>query len=79
MVRGWNVARLTVAALLAWGAYWAALPWIDCVRQFPTVDVLRACTLGVGIPGFTPPLGWNVMVGAVCLAAALWVVARRQP
>ena len=23
MSRGWNVGRLTVVALLAWGAYWA--------------------------------------------------------
>jgi len=51
MARGWNVARLTVAALLVWGAYWAALPWID-------------------------GMGWNVVIGADDLAAALWVVAR---
>ena len=82
MVRGWNVARLTVAPLLVWGAYWAALPWIDCVRAFPAAvpigEPLRFCTFGVGIPGFPPPLGWNVMVGAVYVVAALWVVAGRR-
>ena len=76
MARGWNVARLTVAALLVCGAYWAALPWIDCIRQFPTADMARACTFGVGIPGFPSPMGWNVLAGAAYLVAALWVVAR---
>jgi hypothetical protein len=77
MSRGWNVARSTVVALLAWAAYWAALPWIDCIREFPTAEVARACTFGVGIAGFPPPTGWNAIVGAVYLAAALWVLARR--
>lgn len=27
MPLGWNVARLTVAGLLAWAACWAAVPW----------------------------------------------------
>jgi len=76
MARRWNVARLTVAALLVCGAYWAALPWIDCIRQFPTADMARACTFGVGIPGFPSPMGWNVLAGAAYLVAALWVVAR---
>jgi hypothetical protein len=77
MSRGWNVARLTVVALLAWAAYWAALPWIDCFREFPTAEVARAHTFGVGIAGFPPATGWNVIVGAVYLAAAPWVLARR--
>ena len=82
MPRSWNVAQITVVSLLVWGAYWAALPWIDCIRAFPAAvpigDRLRFCTFGVGLPGFPPPLGWNLVGSAVYLVAAIWMALRRQ-
>jgi hypothetical protein len=79
MARGWNVGQLAVVLLLGWAAYWAALPWIDCVRQFPTAEVLRGCTFGVsGVPGGPAALVWNLAVGSVYLLAALWVAFRRR-
>jgi len=80
MARGWNVPRLIVVALLGWGAYWAALPWIICFRAFPggaVSEALRFCTFGFGIPGFPPAQGWNLLVGALYVAAAIWTAARR--
>src|SRR5438876_6662312 len=74
MVRSWHVANLTVAVLLAWAAYWAALPWLDCIRAFPSIvpigDPLRLCTFGFGLPGFQGPLGWNLLAGVLYVAAA---------
>ena len=82
MPRSWNVAQITVVSLLVWGAYWAALPWIDCVRAFPAVvpigDPLRFCTFGFGLPGFQGPRGWNLLGSAVYLVAAIWTALRRQ-
>ena len=82
MPRSWNVAQITVVALLVWGAYWAGLPWIDCIRAFhaivPIGEPLRLCTFGVGLPGFPPPLGWNLVGSAVYLVAAIWMALRRQ-
>jgi hypothetical protein len=82
MPRTWDVAQLTVVALLAWGAYWAALPWIDCIRAFPAAvpigDSLRFCTFGSGLSGFQGPLGWNLLAGVLYVAAAVWAAARRS-
>ena len=82
MLRRWNVAQITVVLLLVWGAYWAALPWIDCLRAFPAAvpigDSLRFCTFGFGVPGFPPPLGWNLLAGLLYVAAAIWAAARRS-
>src|SRR5207247_9028316 len=82
MVRSWHVANLTVAVLLAWAAYWAALPWLDCIRAFhaivPIGEPLRLCTFGFGLPGFQGPLGWNLLAGVLYVAAAIWAAARRR-
>jgi hypothetical protein len=79
MARRWDVAHLTVVGLLVWAAYWAALPWIDCVRQFPTADVVRGCSFGVSeVPGGPAALVWNLAVGSVYLLAALWVAFRQR-
>ena len=81
MPRSWNVAQITVVSLLVWGAYWTALPWIDCIRAFPAAvpigDPLRFCTFGVGLPGFQGPLGWNLLGSAVYLVAATRMALRR--
>ena len=47
MPRTWDVAQLTVVALLAWGAYWAALPWIDCIRAFQAAGRRRDTAVGL--------------------------------
>jgi hypothetical protein len=80
MPRTWNVAQITVVLLLVWGAYWAALPWIDCVRGFPAAvrigESVGYCTLGIPEFGFHG-LGWNIVAGALYVAAALWFLRRR--
>src|SRR5438132_508621 len=82
MVRSWHVANLTVAVLLAWAAYWAALPWLDCIRAFhaivPIGEPLRLCTFGFGLPGFQGPLGWTLLAGVLYVAAASWAAACRR-
>jgi hypothetical protein len=74
-----NVAQITVVSLLVWAAYWAALPWIDCLRAFPAAvpigDSFRYCTLGV--PFFPTIHGWNLLAGALYSGAAVWVLIRR--
>jgi hypothetical protein len=79
MSRRWNVAQIAVVLLLVWGAYWAALPWIDCIRGFPAAvrvgDSVRYCTFG--IPEFSfHAIGWNLVAGALYVAAALWLLRR---
>ena len=79
MRRTWDVGQLTLVLLLAWAAYWAALPWIDCLRAFPEAvpmaDSVRYCTFGV--PGFLALHGWNVLAGGLFVGAATWVFFRR--
>jgi hypothetical protein len=82
MLRSRNIAQITVAFLLVWAAYWVALPWIDCLRAFPAAvainDSLRFCTFGApAIPGFVPTHGWNLLGGALYVAAAAWFYVRR--
>lgn len=76
--------RVAVAVLLVWGAYWAALPWIDCVRAVSVFGIqgpfIAACTFGH--PGAEPGPGaaWpNVVVGAVYLVSAAILFTRRRP
>ena len=39
--------RVVVLLLLLAGAYWAALPWIDCARaMYPFGGGLQLCTVG---------------------------------
>jgi hypothetical protein len=81
MRRTANVAQITVALLLVWAAYWAALPWIDCLRAFPAAvplnDSVRFCTVGVPIPGFGTPHGWNLVASGLYVASAIWFLVRR--
>lgn len=81
MLRTGNVAQITVVLLLLWAAYWAALPWVDCLRAFPAAvsvdDSVRLCTFGVPIPGFGIAHGWNLLAGALYVAAATWFSIRR--
>ena len=80
MRRTANVAQITVILLLVWAAYWAALPWIDCLRAFPAAvpvnDSVRFCTLGVPIPGFGTPHGWNLFASGLYVASAIWFLVR---
>jgi hypothetical protein len=82
MGRTANVAQITVVVLLVWAAYWAALPWIDCLRSFPAAvsinESVRFCTFGSAIPGFVPVHGWNLLAGALYVVAAVWVLVRRR-
>lgn len=81
-------ARLILALLLVWAAYWAALPWIDCMRANPfgiDVTFTRLCTFGAGSIsadaarlGARPGLWPDILVGLVYLVAA-FIVARRRP
>ena len=66
-----------VVLLLIWGSYWAALPWIECVRGWGPfgAELARFCTVGGG-PVFGG-LGWNLVAGAVYLVAAAWLGLRR--
>lgn len=68
---------LVVTGLLAWGAYWAALPWLDCWRpSFRLVGPLMVsyCTFGVGGTGaLKEGLYPNVLVAVLYLAAAGWL------
>jgi hypothetical protein len=76
--------RIGIAVLLVWGAYWAALPWIDCMRSIPgsldrLFDVLgRPCTFGIPEFGQFAPAGHglNLLVAAVYLAAAVVMIQR---
>jgi hypothetical protein len=71
--------RLTVVGLLVWGAYWAALPWIDCLRAFPPAvsvsDKLTYCTFGIAAYA-VPGKGLNLVAGGIYLAAAAWASSR---
>jgi hypothetical protein len=79
LLRRSNVVQITVTLLLVWAAYWAALPWIDCLRAFPVAvpmgDSVRYCTFGV--PGFLALRGWNLLAGGLYVGAAIWSFFRR--
>jgi len=68
---------IVLTFLLAWGAYWAALPWLDCWRpSFGLVGLpmVRYCTFGVGGTGaLKEGLYPNVLVAALYVAAAAWL------
>jgi hypothetical protein len=72
-------ARPVLVLLLAWAAYWAALPWVDCWRGLPvsletSLDLMRACAVGVGVQTFGPqPLYPNILVALVYVIAAVGV------
>lgn len=83
---GVNAMRVAVVLLLAWAAYWAALPWIECaspdwLRFRPGSEVLRWCTFGGPPPNPTPPSAlWpNLIVGALYVVVAVVVALRRKP
>lgn len=65
---------IVLAALLAWGAYWAALPWLDCWRpSFGLVglQMVRYCTFGVGGTGaLADGLYPNLLVAGLYVVAA---------
>ena len=64
--------RIALVVLLVWGAYWAALPWIDCARaNYAVASGLRECTFG--------PDGPTIIAGIVFLIAAELVATRRRP
>ena len=63
--------RIALVVLLVWGAYWAALPWIDCARVNYSASGLQSCTFG--------PHGPNIIVGIIFLVAAELVATRRRP
>ncbi len=78
-----TVVRLGTALLLIWAAYWAALPWLDCMRsvgQFglrPAIDIgLSACTFG----STNGPSGHylNVLVAVIYVAAGCWLAVRTR-
>jgi hypothetical protein len=81
--------RVAVLVLLVWGAYWAALPWLECAwPQFrfgpsfgPSSETLRLCTFGVAEPKSYPGSGFgpNVVIAAVYLSFAVLVATRRRP
>jgi hypothetical protein len=79
--------RIGIAMLLAWGAYWAALPWVDCMRAFmafglrtATDSGLQACSFGIPVFLSGPPEHWpNLVFAAVYVIAALFVILRRRP
>ena len=84
--------RVALVVLLVWAAYWATLPWIDCVQSmYPFETGVRACTFGAQVafgfpvptspPGRVPTWGlWpNILVGVVYLVAAVLLAARRRP
>ena len=77
-----SVRFALVVALLLWGAYWAALPWIDCVRPAFTgvagIDLLRPCTIGIGIAGFGNGFYPNLIAGLVYLVTAAWIALTRR-
>ena len=53
---------------------------LHVLQKFPNFrigEALRFCTFGFGIPGFPPAQGWNLLVGALYVAAAVWTAARR--
>lgn len=81
-----TIARLAIVVLLVWAAYWAALPWIDCMRAFVpfaglqgAVDLgLSGCTFGFLYTGPRTPgaLYPDLVVAALYLVAGLWVAFR---
>jgi hypothetical protein len=82
-----TIAPLVLAVLLIWAAYWAALPWIDCMRAFApfgfqnVVDLgLGGCTFGFPYTGPRTPgaLYPDLVVAALYLVAGLWVAFRAR-
>lgn len=77
--------RVAVLVLLVWGAYWAALPWLECAwpqfRFGPTSETLRLCTFGGAEPNPYPGFGFgpNLFIAAVYLSFAVLVATRRRP
>lgn len=70
-----------------WSAYWAGLPWLDCIRNFLPFGVSNVVDLGLGgcAVGRTPsgPVSMNasylnLVAAAVYVVAALWVVRRAR-
>lgn len=82
-----TLVRQAIAVLLIWAAYWAALPWIDCMRAFTPFGLRNAVDLGLssctfGFP-YTGPrtqgaLYPDLVVAALYLAAGLWVAFRAR-
>lgn len=69
--------------LLLGGAYWAAEPWLGCVRSllsFTGIDWFGGCTFGVGVPGAGGAAGHYVSLigGSVYLGAALWLARTKR-
>ena len=79
---GGGLPRVVVAALLAGGAYFAALPWTNCVFALRSLhlDLLRICTFGTGNPAFEGPgpLWPYPLIAAIYVVAALAVALMRD-
>ncbi len=79
--------RVAVLILLAWGAYWSALPWIDCLRAYPFgLDLNQAqfCTLGTPVfrspgPGSPPAHLANLLVALAYVFTAVLTAVRGRP
>ena len=67
---------VVVTGLLVWGAYWAALPWLDCWRPWYGLvgpRMVSYCTFGVGgTDALKDGLYPNVLVAGLYVAAAGW-------
>lgn len=72
-----TVLRAIVIALLVWAAYWAALPWLDCLGAFTSLEGgPRVCTFGSPVGG--PAFGLNLLLGMAYLAVAAVILMRRR-
>ena len=69
--------RAGLVVLLVGGAYFAALPWINCAfgLRFWAPDLIRICTFGTGVEAFPGPgaLWPYLLVAIIYLFAALGV------
>src|SRR5207244_3704690 len=69
--------RAGLVVLLVGGAYFAALPWINCAfgLRFWAPDLIRICTFGTGVEAFTGPgaLWPYLLIAIIYLFAALGV------
>ena len=82
-----TASRLLIAVLLLGGAYFAARRWLDCVSPlglsrgfYP--EMARLCSFGTGNPAFDQggpgPLWPNVVIAAIYVIAAVWVVRTKR-